>query len=90
MYGLLAAGYNGSMRRVREEAFGGTKTSHTTYTDIQKLLEQSSLLENVSDNKETYTYVMKFAFVWNYLKENYPDQFDVPPKPPVQNKVLKK
>jgi hypothetical protein len=75
MYGLLAAGYNGSMARVRDEAFGkGFK--NLSLKQIETKLDQGKLLDQVDSNMETYTYVMKFAYVWNYLKKEYPKDFD--------------
>ncbi len=75
MYGLMAAGYNGSMKRVRDEAFGDIKKP-LSFSQVQELLHQPEMLDRVAKNKETYTYVMKFAYVWNYMKEHYPKEFD--------------
>jgi hypothetical protein len=74
MYGLLAAGYNGSMSRVVGEALG-EKASQQPPEVIFEKLRLPNVIKNVGGNMETLTYVMKFAFVWKYLETKYPQEF---------------
>ena len=66
-YGILAAGYNGNMTRVKSEAFEKEK-------DLN-LVDYSQIIKNVTGNNETLTYVLKFRYVWEYLTSNHPEIF---------------
>ena len=87
MYGLLAAGYNGSMSRVVGEALG-EKASKQSPEAIYEKLKLPTIIKNVGGNMETLTYVMKFAFVWRYLEAKYPQDF-APLKPQKEQKPAK-
>lgn len=64
LYALIAAGYNWSITRVVKEAELWEKFD----TD---LLHPDTLLQRLSKNKETQTYVMKFIYTWEHLQKNY-------------------
>jgi hypothetical protein len=64
LYALIAAWYNGSITRIIKEA--------ELWENFNiSLLHTDALIERLSKNKETKTYVMKFVYTWEYLKRNY-------------------
>lgn len=42
---------------------------------LERILETSALQERLNGNVETQTYVMKFEYVWKYLKRRFPNEF---------------
>ncbi len=79
-YGLLAAGYNGDMTRVKKEAFNGELSSQK----LSSLVSYDTLVKNIDTNKETLTYVLKFRYVWEYLERNHREVFG--PEQPIVKK----
>ncbi|MDD5770349.1 MAG: hypothetical protein PHE25_05255 [Candidatus Gracilibacteria bacterium] len=67
LYSLLAAGYNGPAGNIFNDAKLGDKY------DIKTLYPENIEKKVNSRVFETQTYVMKFVFVWEYLKRTYRD-----------------
>ena len=55
------------MTRIKREAFGKS--------NLPEVLNYSNVIANVSENKETLTYVLKFRYVWEYLERNHKEVF---------------
>jgi hypothetical protein len=75
LYGVLAAGYNGSMSRIKSEALSEAKNPLEP-EKIRKLLHPDALMQRTAGNDETMTYVLKFKHVWEYLSRRFPESFD--------------